>query len=106
MFAGKHAPGSAEPGEDFVSDHQDAIGVAKFPDSSQKLRGPHDHSASALEHRFDNYCSDTFRTLRKDVFQAPQEPRPGSPTVQSKGAAIAVRGVGAMHRKKQWLKCT
>ena len=54
MVAGKHLPGSAKTGGNFISDHQNIIPVAQFPNPLQKSGRVNDHPSGTLNKRLND----------------------------------------------------
>ena len=67
MIEGKQLAGTAEGGNDFVSDEQHFVLIADFTDARKIVVRRYDDAARSL-HRFGDEHRDGFRSLREDLF--------------------------------------
>src|SRR6266404_4227734 len=69
--AGKHPPGAAKSGQNFVRDEQDIVCGGEAADARKKLFWMNDHSARALQQRLDDDCGTLVAAFGDHAFEVP-----------------------------------
>jgi hypothetical protein len=67
--AGKHPPGAAKSGQNFVRDEQDIVRGGEAPDARKKLFRMNDHAARALQQRLDDDCGNLVAAFGEQTFE-------------------------------------
>jgi len=69
VFTGEHAPGSPEPGCNFIQNQQHVKPVTQFAHSLEKISGIKVHASGALHNRLHDNRGNCVLILDKQVFK-------------------------------------